>query len=209
MRCLMCGCEKDEASLVDLLDGSDPLCNTCRTQWQKKNVHFKIAGIPAYAPYIYNDAFAQCLIQFKECGDEALKDVFLQGLVHQIRTKYLGYTLVLAPSSQEKLRSRGFSHLAEMYSCLHMPMLEPFEKKTDISQKKKGFQARMNMRNAIVLKDEVTLPKKILLVDDTVTTGATLLGCLGCLKDPSSKIRVFAVSANEKWLKKRFLSDLV
>ena len=80
-------------------------------------------------PYIvkssweYNDAFRSTLIQYKECYDEALKDVFLYPTRKKIRNYLRGYTLILMPSTKEKLEERGFSHLKFMFSSLKLPML--------------------------------------------------------------------------------------
>lgn len=199
MRCLLCACNKEDASLSDLLDGTDPICQTCRRKWERKDLYFKLEGIPCYAPYVYNDAFSECLLQFKECGDEALKDVFLYEIRKQFRRKYRGYTILLMPSSTQKREERGFSHLEEIFSCTKMPMLDVLAKAENISQKQKTFQERMEMKQKIQLKTDMKLPDRILLVDDTITSGATMLGALACIKDKCRKVRIFSVSANQRW----------
>ncbi len=201
MRCLMCGKELGESSLRDVVIGDDPLCSTCRRQWEKKRIKFELDGIKGEADYVYNDAFSSSLIQFKECGDEALKDIFLYEVKNRIKRKYRGYTLCCMPSSIEKMNSRGFSHLQEMFSCLNMKMLDPFVKNTNVSQKENPGYLRKNMSHEIQLKNGVVLPKKILLVDDTITSGATLKGAIACIERKQHQIRIYCVSANQSWLK--------
>ncbi len=191
MRCLMCGKEKGEGDLYDILNGQDPLCHECRKKWRHKPQKFLVEGIEARSSYRYNDAYASALIQFKECGDEALKDVFLFEVKEKIRRLYKGYTICLMPSSKEKLQERGFSHLYEMFSSCHMPMLEPFVKDAEISQKGKSGSQREAMQKAIHLKPGIKLPKKILLADDVYTTGSTIRGALSCIDLRRHQIRIY------------------
>ena len=56
------------------------------------------------------------------------------------------------------------------------------------------------MKELIRLKEGIVLPQKVLLCDDTVTTGATLLGALSVLPQNVGKVRIYTVSANIRWL---------
>ena len=199
MRCIYCGRQMQESSLRDLLAGSDPLCLPCRAQWERKDIRFLLDGIRLDSFYVYNEVFSSCLIQYKECGDEALKDVFLYGLEGKIRRMYRGYTFLMMPSSEEKVNERGFSHLAAMAECLRLPAEEPFEKISHASQKRLGREERLKMAGNIRLKDGAVLPEKIVLFDDTVTTGATLRGALSCFDHEGHRIRICTVSYNRRW----------
>ena len=200
MRCLMCGKNRDEGTFRDLFDPQDPLCEKCRSEWHRKQIRFRLGGVLAESSYVYNEAFSRCLIQFKELNDEALKDVFLYEVAGRLRFRYRGYTLCLLPSSEEKSAARGFSHLRLMFACLKMPMIEPFRKVTSQDQKHLNREERLAMQDAIILKDGVQLPEKILLCDDIITTGATMLGALAALGKKAKKVRIYAVSANIRWL---------
>ncbi len=201
MQCLMCQKEMEESrNYYDLLFSEDLLCKTCREQW-KEGKKFQFHGVDAYADYIYNDAFSDCLVQMKELGDEALKDVFLWNQKKRLRRMYRGYTLALLPSSKSKVEHRGFSHLREIYGCLGLPMIEPFEKLVDEDQKKLNQQEREKMEGKIRLKENVILPRKIVLCDDVLTTGSTMKGALSCIKNQNLKIKIHVCSIVE--LKKK------
>lgn len=206
MYCLICGKEKSAGSFKDILIGEDPLCDECRSKWKRINHHFRIDNIPVFAPYLYEEEFSHCLIQFKECGDEALKDIFLFDIKNEFKRKYRGYTLCLMPSSVSKEEIRGFSHLKKMFECLNMDMLSPFKKMDEISQKHLHSSERMELVHGIQRKDNVILPKKILLCDDTITTGSTLRGALSCLDKSMHDIQIFSISVNKSWTKKDELS---
>ena len=201
MRCLMCGREFGFGSFRDMMAGDDLLCTECRGSWERKNIRFELDHVPAEASYIYNDAFSDCLIQYKECMDEALKDVFLAKTGRKLKRKYRGYVLVPMPSSEEKLRERGFNHLEKMYESLQMPMAELFVKQSSEVQKGHSAKERRAMENLIALKPGTEIPEKILLVDDTITTGSTLRGALKALKGHDSIVRIYAVSVNKLWIR--------
>ncbi|MBR4164400.1 MAG: hypothetical protein IKR11_12825 [Solobacterium sp.] len=199
-RCILCNKDKRTGDIQDILFGDDPLCFECRKKWERKIIRYRINGIQGEASYVYNDAFSKCLIQFKEMKDEALQDVFLYEVKNRLKRKYKGYTILLLPSSSKKIKERGFHHLQEMFACIGLQMSEPFEKIDDLDQKMLHKKDREKMAYGIRLKEGVHLPKKILLCDDTITTGSTMKGALHCLNRNHHTIRMYTVSANSSWI---------
>ena len=55
-------------------------------------------------------------------------------------------------------------------------------KKEDLSQNNLNYQARTKMIDNITLKDGAVPPPKILLIDDILTTGSTIVGAYRALK---------------------------
>ncbi|MBR3357429.1 MAG: ComF family protein [Solobacterium sp.] len=198
MRCLLCDGIKERTGLYDALWSEDPLCQTCRSQWQRKDIRFKVDGVPLYSCYVYNEAFSSCLIQYKECMDEALAPVFLYGLKEKLRRMYRGYTIVLMPSSASRIRERGFHHLEKIFAPLGLPVVDAFEKLTDTPQKSMRAEERENIRNLIRLKEGIRLPRRIVLADDTMTTGATIRAALSKLDRKRHRIRIFTISVNPR-----------
>lgn len=199
MKCLLCGKEiNDSGSFMDLLFHEDSLCSSCRHEWIRRDQNFRIDGVKASSTWVYNDAFSKALIQFKECGDEALKDIFLQPVRRTLSHRYKGYTLLLMPSTQEKRRERGFSHLMEMYESLGLEMMEPFINESRTAQKKLSRSQRLSLQHEIHLKPGVSLPRKILLADDVMTTGSTLKGALHCIDPNQHDIRIFVCARVER-----------
>ena len=176
------------------------LCSSCRSEWQRKDICFFLDGIRLRSSYVYNKAFSSCLVQYKEYGDEALKDVFLYQVRRQFCMRYRGRVLLMMPSLEDKVRQRGFSHLRRMFECTGMEIREPFSKTEYGSQKGKSRSGRLAMSHHIVLREPVRPGLKLLLCDDTVTTGATLQGALSCLKNISDDIEIYTVSANHRWI---------
>ncbi len=193
MKCLMCGKDFDEnGSLREILFEEDLLCETCRSGWKENKRNDKVGQYRMKSSWIYNDAFKTCLIQYKEAGDEALKDIFLYPVKKDVKKYLKGYTLLLMPSTKEKLEQRGFLHLKYMFSCLKLPMLDPFI--TEQNQKGKSLKERNAIGKSMYLKENIKLPYKIALVDDVYTTGSTIRGALNCINQKQHKIKIYTVA---------------
>lgn len=204
MRCLICGRKRDEGSLRDILLSDDPLCSKCRKVWMRKRIHFRIKGIPAEAFYVYNSAFSSALIQYKECGDEALRDIFLYEVRNELRRKYHGYTFLRMPSTETKRNQRGFDHLEEMLKITGIRSEAPFYKIHDFTQKQSGKTERARMETDIGVREGYRFAEKIVLFDDVITTGSTIRGALACIPVHSVKVRIAACAANAKLIKLPF-----
>jgi len=200
----MCDRTITEESLADFFRETDVLCTECRSKWKRIGRRTRFAGVPAFLLYEYNEAFSDCLIQFKECKDEALKPVFLYPDRRRLRWMFRGRTLLLLPSSREKREERGFSHLREMFEILRLPMMEPFEKREDRNQKQSSRKDRLKMERNLVLRSDASIPKKVVLADDVITTGATMRGALACLpRDCDAMVFACALTPGKEKQKKR------
>ena len=85
-----------------------------------------------------------------------------------------------------------------MYQGLHLPYAELFDLKEEMDQKGKGIQERKQMIHNLVLKQNAEIPENILLVDDTITTGSTLLGALEALKMVENNIQILSCGMSKK-----------
>lgn len=145
------------------------------------NRKFLFENIPARVLWKYNEAFSSALLQYKECCDEALKNIFLFPFLSQLKLRYRNYTLLCMPSTQSSLKRRGFHHLEQMFEQLELPIRNPFEKMMEVSQKDLPAQERKRIIGQVRLKEEVQQYRNILLIDDVLTTGSTLRAALACI----------------------------
>lgn len=113
-----------------------------------------------------------------------------------MRMLYPGYTIVPAPSSKNHDDERGFNHVREMFSCLGLPMIHAIEKTDDRKQSDLDYRSRQEVgKHLRWVGGRSVSGKKILLVDDVYTTGATARNCIKLLKKHgASKIRVLVMA---------------
>lgn len=134
------------------------------------------------------------LIQYKELGDEALYPLFLQMNRDKLRHKYRHYTLVPLPSSFEAYKRRGFNQVKEMFSVLDLPIAELLEKEDVPEQKHLNRLQRYQASRKIKLIPGAKVPKTpILLVDDLITTGSSIMASFQCFEGLNPKIRALCV----------------
>ena len=142
--------------------------------------------------YEYDGMFKSLLLQYKECLDEALKDVFLYEIADYINLRYMGYQICFIPSSQKKLEYRGFEHLKMMFEEVKLKELEGLKMKDELCQEGMNLKERMKMLDNFVYEGKQG--KRVLLVDDVLTSGSTLLGAYRCLILSFKTVKVLSVA---------------
>ena len=158
------------------------------------------------APFRYEDALRESLLRYKFGGRESYADFYAGYMAAIVRDKLEGkYELVTwVPISRKRLRERGFDQarllakrLAKQLGC---PCVKTMKK-----VKNNPRQARMpdpaarhaNVRNAYrAVEPFPAKEKRVLLVDDIVTTGATLTECSGVLLRAGAAQVVCATAAS-------------
>lgn len=177
------------------------LCGECKNQLAYVNTVRKLGNLSVHILYVYNDFIENMLFQYKEGRDIALANVFLHEHIRMLERKYKGYTMVLMPSSEEKNKERGFYALEEMVKEIKLPKLTPLYKSENRKQSTLHYEERQRIHEVIHLKSDMLLSKrKILLVDDVCTTGATLKCAYDLLHAHTVEIEAFVLCANPLFL---------
>lgn len=192
MNCLYCDKEINSFTLTDLFIEEDKLCYECRQAMNMSKRKMEIEGLKIEYFYDYNSLFKSILIQYKECFDEALKDVFLYNLKDYIRLKYHGYKIAYVPSTKDKLNKRGFNHLRLIFESLNFKEVEGLKQKEERIQEGKGKRERLKMRDNYNYEGEPL--NKVLIVDDVLTTGSSIIGVYNALKDKAYIIKGLVLS---------------
>ena len=192
MRCIYCDRLIDRIGIRDLLIKEDILCINCRKELGFKKKYISLNNMKIETFYEYDSLFKTMLLQYKECYDEALKDVFLYRLNEYIFFRYYGYEIVVIPSSKKKLQERGFNHLRLIFENVGLKINEGLLMKEDLIQEGKSAIERKSMiHNYFYAGNSI---KKALIVDDIITTGSSITGAYNALKGHCDHIKVLVLA---------------
>lgn len=197
MICAYCGKNINKYNLNSLFIEDDILCSECRNALKLKKRYFNLGDLKVEtAFYEYDGMFRNLLIQYKECFDEALAPVFLYMLKDYIKYKYYGYNIVLMPSSRQKLEARGFNHLRLIFEPVGLKIIDGLEMRSELIQEGKNYEDRALMVNNYIYKGEHI--NKLLIVDDVVTSGSSMIGAYRAYQGKTKKIRAISLSSKNK-----------
>jgi len=145
--------------------------------------------------YFYNEKVQEILYQFKGCKDYELRTVFLEYYSTYLNYKFNGYTTIPAPSHQKSDEERGFNHVEEMFSILHLKMMKCIHKTKEVKQADLNTKERQKVGKILKIDDVDLTGKKILIVDDVFTTGSTIKSMINLVKEKGAKkIKVLVMS---------------
>lgn len=197
-RCKVCLKPIDD-SLTSFVFKDMQICHRCYSRFNPKLKHFTINGVRGCYLYEYDDYVKEKLYQLKGCYDYELSPAFLDYFRRILHLKYRGFTLIPAPSSKSADEKRGFNHVVEIFRTLELPMLCCVHKIADVKQADLTFKQRQQIGKHLVIEDVDLKGKKILIVDDVLTTGATIKAMIELVKSKNpKKIEVFTMSKKMK-----------
>lgn len=174
------------------------VCEDCLESLHPQISRIQIEQVRGIAIFHYEENFRQLLYRFKGCGDYELKDVFLLRFACVLHWIYHGYLLVPMPSHPLQEEKRGFAHVIKLFSSLHLPFWKGIYKKEAFKQSDLSRQEREKVEEKIgITNGEQIYGKKILLVDDVMTTGSTLKAAIHLLTPyRPKKIRILVLAKN-------------
>ncbi len=140
------------------------------------------------------------LYQFKEQYDHTLHSLFIYPYIRQLSKRYRNQLGVYAPSNHEKTKQRGFFALEEIYKDLNIEKQHLFTKEA-INQKHQSYHQRQSIIQAIhYCGPPVMNEEDIVLLDDVMTTGATIQAMVQHLKHFNLNVSVLVIAIHPKLL---------
>ena len=142
-------------------------CQDCQF-WCKEGIEVSHSTI-----FTYNQAMKDFFSRYKFDGDFLLRKVFASFLSEELK-KYKEYQFVIIPLSPERLLERGFNQVEGLIEAAGFPCKDLLGKREEKASSSKNRSERLATEIPFYIKTEAPLPKKILLIDDIYTTGATI-----------------------------------
>lgn len=194
--CKVCYKEIYYDSFHTFINNNQEICSKCLRKLSQKFKEFKFEGINALAIYDYRDLIKEKIFIFKGCGDYELKNIFIEPFKLELKIRFKNYVIIPSPSYEEKNKIRGYNQVIEMFKPLNLEIIDCLFKKEDVSQHLRSYKERQKISEVIAIKEGISLVnKRVLLVDDIMTTGATLKTCINLLKSKGVKeIKIMVVA---------------
>ena len=197
--CKLCFKTIEENSLYRMIKKDVYLCQDCSSKFLLNVSKFRLNTIQGIGLFRYDDTIKKCLYKLKGCYDIELAPVFLEQYAYELHMRFQSYYIVPMPSWREDDLKRGFNHVIEIFRCLNLPILPILYKKKNIKQANLRRWERSDMiENIDVFAKRIIKNKRILLVDDVMTTGSTLEGAIKAIKQYGPRdIKILVLSKNE------------
>lgn len=162
-------------------------CDDCKRQMPEVPISSYVeGGYLCTAPFMYIDIFANAVKLFKFSGRVQFAKPLALEIVNAMQ--YSGDTVfdyvTCVPMHKVQKRERGFNQsellakeCAKLLGTEYIDALEKF-KQNQIQHTLKGNARRQNVKGVYrAINKELLKGKKVLIVDDIVTTGSTLAEC--------------------------------
>jgi len=163
-----------------------------------------VAGVPVFSSIRYNARASHILLAAKEDGLRKADDLLTAALIHSLRaamtTLAVRPTLVPIPHSKKAVRKRGRNFVGEITDHLalreSLPMRQIIQhNRRVVDQSLLDAPSRLgNLSGAMSVIPRCGRPCEVFLVDDLITTGATMAEAVRTLEKAGFRV-VAAVTA--------------
>ena len=197
--CKICFKEYHRNSLRTLVH-NDHICNGCYKKLNPVFIKHNVDGVKALSIYYYDEDIKTFLYQLKGCYDIEISSIFLANFSFLLRIRYFNYVVVPIPSYHIEDVLREFNHVEEIFRCLKLPMLKIVYKTEKYKQSDQKAKDRHLILNYLKVSDlESVHNKRVLIVDDVITTGSTLKATINLIKEGRpKKIRILTMAMTKE-----------
>ena len=168
------------------------VCRFCRKRYACDSVRREVTNTEGcIAAFHYRDEVRDSLLRYKFHGVTAYGAAYADFLAKCIDESQISCDIITwVPLSRKRLRKRGYDQARilaeETAKSLGIPCVRLLDKRVDTKPQSGITSAEKRKKNAsgvyVCCAPEAARDKRVLLVDDIVTTGATLSECAAMLK---------------------------
>jgi predicted amidophosphoribosyltransferase len=183
------------------------ICHNCSNYWQANPNKSKVENCLFFVT-TYDETTSPIILAAKESGNREAVKLIAGSITNSISFAILNLgiaqpiNLVTIPSQLSAIRRRGRDHINDLVQevitqlhkqnidAIYLPILKPIKKIKDQSDLN-GLQRKENMSHAFIVKTSPISQSAVIVIDDLVTTGASILEGVRALGE--AKITVDAV----------------
>ena len=175
------------------------ICNQCNLQWSKPPHLLRFDDVPTSSVVAYSTQVSSVVLKAKEDGNRVARRLIAETMYRSIdlivkKSPQLPLLIVPIPSSRRAIRQRGESFLHPIMNNVidiaHRNSRNWAWKEILMHKKRVRDQAglnsrerTLNVRGVFAVRDEVVADRPIIVVDDVITTGATLRNAISALNE--------------------------
>lgn len=185
-----------------IIQNSKALCEECYNKDEIENIVTKLINSKNVSPYKYDGVHKEAILRLKFNNCTGYAEQLAMQMSEAIKNKYseflkgdnIFHYITYVPCTKKKLRKRGFnqSQLLAKYIAMNLD-LEYFPvliktKENDIQHNLPKEKRKSNVEDVFDVDPKYPVKnKRILLIDDILTTGSTLNECVKVLHKNGAK----------------------
>ncbi|MFG5919405.1 phosphoribosyltransferase family protein [Sneathia vaginalis] len=180
----------------------------------KKLAHFYSIENVHFSMY-YNDYFRDMIYELKYKRKKyvatAIYSIIRSQVEFVVESKKVEY-IICVPTSKERIRDRGFDQVKLIFEKFNYPFLKikKIKNTKKMSKLSKSYQKNLNILQSFDVKNLNLSNKTVLIVDDIITTGATVNEIKKCLEKEYKGIKVlfYSIAISRKFIKSLIAKNL-